>query len=56
MRAMRPAPRKAVLTPAEWEFVENLRAMKESKHHPAYEGESDRASRRQKHFRQYHAD
>lgn len=47
MRSLRPAPRKGVLTPAEWEFLEYLNAMKESRHHPDYEGESDRAYLRQ---------
>lgn len=48
MRAHRPAPKTEVLTIAEWEFLEHLKAMKEARHHPYFEGESDRAAKRQR--------
>ncbi len=47
MRSLRPTARKSILTPAEWEFLENLKAMRESRCHPDYEGDSGVASKRQ---------
>ncbi len=48
MRSHRPAPKTEVLTLAEWEFLEHLKAMKEARHHPYHEGESIRAAQRQR--------
>ena len=47
MRVLRPRPRKEVLTAAEWEFLENLKVMREARRRPDFEGDSARAVKRQ---------
>lgn len=47
MSMTRPLVWKTVLSLAEWEFLEHLKAMKEARRHPDYDGDSDRAYLRQ---------